>query len=106
MFSVLTLIAKAQLTHPKYSRGESGLASIIRVRFFEENAKAPRVISWTRENTNALKLNIDVAYKDGVVGLGGIIRKHGGSMLMAMNFKGTSSTPLEAELEAIIQCLQ
>ncbi|GAA0141072.1 hypothetical protein LIER_02300 [Lithospermum erythrorhizon] len=56
--------------------------------------------------SQTLKLNVDAASNAGKSGYGGIIRDHNGDLYYAVEKYATNDSPLEAELDALLFCLQ
>ncbi|GAA0151792.1 hypothetical protein LIER_43153 [Lithospermum erythrorhizon] len=72
--NLLITISKATMTKAEYWTGESFLVSQLGVSVLVPKAKQIRLHSWDKPQEGQPKLNIDVAYKDGRAGYGGIIR--------------------------------
>ncbi|GAA0169689.1 hypothetical protein LIER_24117 [Lithospermum erythrorhizon] len=68
--------------------------------------KRPTLLCWEKPEKGALKLNIDATFKDGRGGYGGILRNDQGELVVAMGLEGKCETPLDAEIQALLICLQ
>ncbi|GAA0157951.1 hypothetical protein LIER_15100 [Lithospermum erythrorhizon] len=78
----------------------------LRSRIISVKHKGPTLLCWEKPEKGALKLNIDAAFKDGRGGYGGILRNDQGELVVAMRLEEKCETPLDAEIQALLICLQ
>ncbi|GAA0169254.1 hypothetical protein LIER_23780 [Lithospermum erythrorhizon] len=103
---LLAANARANMMAPKFWKGEFILANLLRVTVRTPPAIKVKILSWDKPLAQTLKLNVDTAFKAGKSGCGGIIRDHNGDLYYAVGKYGTNDSSLEAELDALLFCLQ
>ncbi|GAA0172058.1 hypothetical protein LIER_25959 [Lithospermum erythrorhizon] len=89
-------IGRTDILHLKHWKGDLNVAAEWNVQIFQPIAKPPRLLSWHRPPNGIDKLNVDGAYKNGVGGLGGVLRNSQGHRLAAV----------DAEIQAVLQVLK
>ncbi|GAA0147841.1 reverse transcriptase [Lithospermum erythrorhizon] len=104
--SILTANGRANMIQAKFWSGDSYLASILGAQTLIKHRARPTLLSWSPPIKGTLKLNIDAAFKDGQAGYGGIIRNEHGDLVDAKGIYDQCSSPLHAEVEALLSILQ
>ncbi|GAA0174198.1 hypothetical protein LIER_27640 [Lithospermum erythrorhizon] len=103
---LLAANARANMMAPKFWKGEFILANLLRVTVRTPPAIKVKILSWDKPLAQTLRLNVDAAFKVGKSGYGGLIRDHNGDLYYAVRKYATNDSPLEAELDALLFCLQ
>ncbi|GAA0160574.1 reverse transcriptase [Lithospermum erythrorhizon] len=106
IMSLLTMISRANLTLLKFWTGDTDMAKKLGAHCRPVRINRPLPLCWEKPMNGAIKLNIDAAFKDGRGGYGGILRNDKGQLLVAMGFQGSCATALDAEIQALLICLQ
>ncbi|GAA0186861.1 hypothetical protein LIER_34149 [Lithospermum erythrorhizon] len=58
---------------------------------------------WHKPPNGIIKLNVDETYKNGVGGLGGILRNCQGHMIATVGIQACVSSSLDAEIQVVVQ---
>ncbi|GAA0139119.1 hypothetical protein LIER_42564 [Lithospermum erythrorhizon] len=106
VLSILIANGKANMTHAKFWTRDSYIARKLGAHTLVKQRQRPILLSWTRPMQGTLKLNIDAAFKDGKADYGGILRNDQGGLVCAKGIYGLCSSPLQAEVEALLSILQ
>ncbi|GAA0174958.1 hypothetical protein LIER_41825 [Lithospermum erythrorhizon] len=104
--NLIYYLGKAELLNYKHWKGDLHVAQKVNITVHRTARKPPIVLKWFKPPSGKLKVNTDGAFKDGLAGLGGIIRNEDGHCIAAIGMSTEGDSPLHAELFAAAHILK
>ncbi|GAA0140830.1 hypothetical protein LIER_42630 [Lithospermum erythrorhizon] len=103
--NLIYYLGKAELLSYKHWKGDLMVAQRLHISVHKATRKPPTVLKLLKPPSGKLKVNTDGAFKDGLAGLGGMIRNEDGHCIAAIGRSTAGASPLHAELLAAAHIL-
>ncbi|GAA0161430.1 hypothetical protein LIER_17746 [Lithospermum erythrorhizon] len=92
----LQILVHTELLHYKQWKGDMNVALLLGAWVYIPRSKPLTIVFWSRPNIGKYKLNIDGFFRNGVAGIGGVIRNDNGQMIYALGIYKAAASALEA----------